>query len=226
MKLLVSLLLAVNVALAIWIFTVDQTVPTDLKPILKPERPLALLSEREDVLNTEVEPIPSEEDKSPKISFVGAVCYGLGPFSEIDDVQEVVLGLADLGLEFERRYATRRELKGYWVYLPPFLSRTEARKMTKLLKSRGVKDFLIVPNGESENAISLGFFRTQSAAERHLANMQKLGLLPLLERNYAESSGFWLDFSSPKQPPLSSDAMEALQQQFEGIELLVRQCET
>lgn len=181
---------------------------------------LVLLAEQPDAPALE----PANERVAPRVTFVGVACYSLGPFVSEAGAREANETLAGLGLATQQREGTRRELTGYWVYIPPLLSRDEAREVTAMLKARGVKDFQIVSTGPKKNAISLGFFRSQDSAEQHYARISALGLNPVKEENYKENSGLWLDFSSPNRPPLPEAIVDALQQQYGGIAMHERNC--
>lgn len=162
--------------------------------------------------------------RTPTVTFIDVACYTLGPFASESGAGEANETLTSLGLVTRQREDTRRELTGHWVYIPPFPSRVEARKVTVFLKARGVKDFQIVSNGPKKNAISLGFFRSRDSAEQHFARISALGLNPVNEESYRENSGLWLDFSSPNRPPLPEAIVDALQQQYGGIAMHERDC--
>jgi len=59
---------------------------------------------------------------------------------------------------------------GYWVYIPPLKRRADVEKKIGQLKERGVKDYFVVQEeGKWLNAISLGVFKTEEAANKYLA---------------------------------------------------------
>jgi hypothetical protein len=224
MKYLVFVLLVLNVLMFVWLKNQPETgnYIAHAKP-LSGER-LQLLSEASAVGQPGIAPAGKPGKAGPAVTFVGVACYTLGPFASETGASEANETLASLGLATQQREGTRRELTGHWVYLPPFASRADAKKVTAILKARGIKDFLIVPNGPNENAISLGFFRSRDSAEQHFARISALGLNPLKEERYKENSGLWLDFSSPNRPPLPEAIVDALQQQYGGIAMHERDC--
>lgn len=226
MKYLVIALLLLNVLMFVWLQNQPDTENyiAHAKP-LSGER-LQMLSEApvaDKPVNTAGGSAKTGKT-APTVTFVGVACYTLGPFANEAGAREANATLASLGLATQQREGTRRELTGHWVYLPPFASRAEAKKVTDILKARGIKDFLIVPNGPNKNAISLGFFRNHDSAEQHYARISALGLNPVKEENYRENSGLWLDFSSPNRPPLPEAIIDALQQQYGGIAMNERDC--
>ena len=69
------------------------------------------------------------------------------------------------------------EASGYWVYIPPLKSRNDAEKSAKALKDRGVTEYSVVQEQTPwRNAISLGIFRTDEAAQSFLAALAKKGV--------------------------------------------------
>lgn len=231
MKYLLGLLIIVNLVFYFWISRqpIHPVLPDPV--VVSGAARLTLLSEQEVVLNpraasadSDKQPQPAGVSKGPVVSFIEVSCYSLGPFSGVGGAGEAANTLKSLGLLTTIREETRRELRGYWIYLPPFPSRKDAIQVTRMLKERGVKDFLIVPSGSKKNAISLGFFRSRESAEQHRARIQALGLLPQFDENYRENNGFWLDFASLNKPPLPAVVVEALQEQYGDIDMRASAC--
>lgn len=231
MKYLLGLLIIVNLAFYFWISRqpVHPVLPAPV--VISGVARLSLLSEQEVVLNPRA--ASSDNDKrgqaagvssDPVVSFIEVSCYSLGPFSGAGGAGEAANTLKSLGLVTSIKEETRRELSGYWIYLPPFPSRKDAIQVTTMLKERGVKDFLIVPSGSKKNAISLGFFRNRESAEQHRAHVQALGLFPQFNEKYIENNGFWLDFASLNKPPLPAVVVEALQEQYGDIDMRASAC--
>jgi len=169
-------------------------------------------------------PLVINKKDLPRAAFLEVDCYSLGPFSAESSLNSVISMLDDRGVKTVTRFETRRELSGFWVYIPPLPSRADARKVVAVLKDRGVKDYLIVSNGVKKHAISLGFFRTREGAQQHRAHMQTLGLAPVMDESYKDSNGFWLDFTSSSKPALPNAFVEDLQGQYDGISMKKRQC--
>lgn len=93
---------------------------------------------------------------------------------------EVVRGdaaMAELKLPAAQVRRVVSDLNGHWVLIPPFKSRAEVGKMTERLKGYGVTDFSIVQDPpQRQNAISLGIFRTEEAAQNLLNGLRKRGV--------------------------------------------------
>ncbi len=240
MKIVVGVLLVINALLFYWVAQESNQEDALLAEMSTNMPPLRLLSEVTPQIQskqiTAKQPIieeitvdlsqkPEVVEKSPtRAVFLELACYSLGPFSEEKSVKSAASVLKQLGMVTTHKSETRREVSGYWVYIPPLPSRDDARKVISMLKKRGIKDFLIVSNGIKRNAISLGFFGTRDGAQQHQTRMKALGLNPILEDSYRETSGFWLDFSSPNTPPLPESVIDALQSQYDEISMKKRPC--
>ncbi len=85
--------------------------------------------------------------------------------------------LAPLGLGARLQSRTIEHASGFWVYIPPLKNAAEVQRKISQLKKLGVNDHFVVQEpGEWMNAISLGVFRTQQAAENHLESLRKQGV--------------------------------------------------
>ena len=246
MKIFIGILLAVNLLLAYWVLTEPDPGLSHRAEKARNMPPLQRLSEvprqvQLSTSNAEVEASEVEQDNtpvlaqasgepvqikpSPRVVFLELSCYSIGPFHDEKAVKSASSTLMGLGLVTSYKSEVRKELSGYWVYIPPLPSRDEARKVTVMLKQRGLKDFLIVSSGEKRNAISLGFFSTRDGAQQHHTRMKAIGLNSVLEEAYKEIKGYWLDFSSPNTPALPESVIEALQSEYDEISIKKRPCQ-
>jgi len=100
-----------------------------------------------------------------------AACLEWGSFAG-DDVARATAALAKLQLG--DNFTQRDNDPGYWVYIPPLKTRTDAEKKASELKARGVTDFLIVQDeGPWQFAVSLGTFKTEDAATSYLTQLRQ-----------------------------------------------------
>lgn len=69
------------------------------------------------------------------------------------------------------------ETAGWWVFIPPQGTRQGAIRKAAELKALGVEDyFIVVDEGESRWALSLGVYRTEEAAQARLAALRSQGV--------------------------------------------------
>jgi hypothetical protein len=207
MKILFLLLLLANIALFAWFS--QQPVPDNTHQLMAAPPPpgVARLQRLQELTEVEQAPRPA-----PQLAFLEPYCFSIGPIDGVKSGRDLRERLAqrDEGLDLQLRREEYRELSGYWVFLPPQPSRREAVKLTRLLKDKGIEDFLIVPNGPKRNAISLGFFRQRDTSRAHFARVRRLGFSPELEESYRTGERFWLDFTSYNSNPLPDQLIRKL----------------
>ncbi len=94
--------------------------------------------------------------------------------------------------EIERRY---------WVYLPPFVSRSAAFEGERELRRKGIDDLQVLAGDEKENAISLGLYRDLAVAERRLRQLRGLGYAPEMDVIERSRPYFWIEVPIPGDEP-------------------------
>ncbi len=68
-------------------------------------------------------------------------------------------------------------LVGFWVYIPPLKTKAEVDRKIAELQKRGVQEYYAVEAlGPMKNAISLGIFKTEDAANKFLESLQQKGV--------------------------------------------------
>lgn len=101
-------------------------------------------------------------------------CVRIGPFAAKDAdrllrrLPSYVRLLSDISEEYDL-------VDGYYAMIPPFAEREEGRAMVRKLHEAGFKDTWLFSKGELRNAISLGVFRREPSARRHVENIVKKG---------------------------------------------------
>lgn len=99
-------------------------------------------------------------------------CAEWGEFSGSDLARaQQSLAVLKLGDALAQRSVERNH--GYWVYIPPLKKRSQVERKIAQLKERGVEDYFVVQEeGRWQNAISLGVFKSEEAAQKFLASLQ------------------------------------------------------
>lgn len=106
----------------------------------------------------------------------GAACLEWGVFIGAEAARGDA-AMAELGLPAAQVRRVVADLDGHWVMIPPLKTRGEVERVAERLKGYGVTDYSIVPDPpQRRNAISLGIFRTEEAAQNLLAGLQKRGV--------------------------------------------------
>jgi len=110
-----------------------------------------------------------------KVAALADVCLEFGPLTESDRAR----ALADLDSLALGKLLTQKRIEtttSFWVYLPSAPSRADADRRVADLRTRGLGDVAVVDAGPQRNAVSLGLFQTEDAANNRLAEAQKLGV--------------------------------------------------
>lgn len=101
------------------------------------------------------------------------LCMEWGEFSGADLARATAaLSALQLGDKLSQRQV--EYTIGYWVYIPPVKDKATANQKIAQLKARGVDEYFVVSDaGPWLNAISLGVFKTQEAAQHYLDDLRR-----------------------------------------------------
>ena len=105
-------------------------------------------------------------------------CVEIGSFVIADARRfEARLAALNLGDRQARRNLPGTEISSYIVHIPPMGSKEAADKKAAELRALGLTDFFIMSdNSPMRWAISLGVFKSETAAQTHLAALVKQGV--------------------------------------------------
>lgn len=103
-------------------------------------------------------------------------CLEWGDFSGADLARSTAaLSALQLGDKLSQRQIEHNI--GYWVFIPPLKDKAAVNQKIAQLKARGVEEYFVVQDkGQWLNAISLGIFKTQEAAQHFLDNLHTKGV--------------------------------------------------
>lgn len=121
------------------------------------------------------QPVPVPEDAPvPPGAKQNASCKEWGEFSGADLTRATAaLSVLQLGDKLSQRQIEYP--KGYWVYITPQKDKAAVNQKIAQLKARGIDEYFVVPDaGPWQNAISLGVFKTQEAAQHFLEELQRV----------------------------------------------------
>ena len=153
------------------------------------------------------------------------MCYELGPFIEKEYVSAVKHHLASRKIEVLRKTDTEKEKIGYWVFLEPERSRALGRLKVEEVKLLGLKDVVLLTQNNPRYAISLGFFKDKSFANRRLLKAQSLGLPAKMGERYKYEDYQWLLLKTTSKNDLSQHEWSNILHEYENIELKTANCQ-
>ena len=152
-----------------------------------------------------------------------ANCAEWGEFSGDDLARaQQALSLMKLGDNLTQHSVERNH--GYWVYIPPLKKHASVEKKIAQLKERGVKDYFVVQEkGKWQNAISLGVFGTQDAAEKYIAMLRTKDVRTAKVGERASKLKYTV-FVIKDLDSGTTDKLNALQKEFPDSELKLSAC--
>lgn len=141
-----------------------------------------------------VAPVGQEELSAEQPITMTEQCLRLSNITTVNEQNALADELGALGIEILDKGSEPATKSNHWVLLPPAKSRTEAKETLAKLKSKGIKDYYLVGDGENENAISLGVFSRPESAQRRVVQIRntKLGLKPVIEAVVLPTTRYWL----------------------------------
>ena len=103
-------------------------------------------------------------------------CTEVGDFAP-NDTKKIEARLAELSLGERQTRRNIQEIATHMVFIPPQGSKEGADKKAAELRNMGVNNFFIIQdNSKMRWGISLGVFKSETAAKSHLANLNKQGV--------------------------------------------------
>jgi hypothetical protein len=147
-----------------------------------------------------------------------SACLEWGTFSDVE-LPTVRRELERLGLAQRATESRVPVVAGWWVFIAPQASRLEVDRRIAELIASGVTDYYVVEgDGSMRNAISLGIFRSEDAANEFLRRLQARGVrsarVGSREHRVTQTA-----FSLRDPSPQVSAQLAALASRFPGSEL-------
>lgn len=108
---------------------------------------------------------------------LAGTCLEWGEFSGTD-LARATAALATLQLGEKLGQREVEHSIGYWAYIPPLKDKAAVSQKILQLKARGIQEYFVVTEaGAWHNAISLGVFKTQEAAQGFLDSLRTKGVV-------------------------------------------------
>lgn len=158
-----------------------------------------------------------------KAASLADVCVEWGPLTDTDRAR----ALADLEpLALGKLLSQKRVdvATGWWVYLPPAASKTAADNRATELRSIGIRDASVVDSGALRNAVALGAFRSEDAANAWVADLGRRGVngarVGARAQTVAQTT---LVIRDPPQPAIAK--LREVAPGYPGVEVRIGSCD-
>ncbi|MGR8948709.1 MAG: SPOR domain-containing protein [Gammaproteobacteria bacterium] len=122
------------------------------------------------------------------------VCIRTGPFKQSSVFKSFREWLRPRTKLLTSEVETVQTRRFFWVYLEA-TNEDDARNNLADLKRKGVKDYMLVREGNLKNAISLGLFRSQDSVTRRLEEMSEQGYKPVVVPKFEKTDQYWINAS-------------------------------
>jgi hypothetical protein len=110
----------------------------------------------------------------------------------------------------------------YWVYIPPLKTQAEIDQKVSELKARGIAGFFVVQdNDQWRNAIALGEFKTDEAANNYLALLRQKNVRSVMAGLRGARS---VTFVIRDPGDSAAEKIAALKAEFPATQLKVTTC--
>ena len=167
------LLLAANLCYFFW------KVTTEAPPVPKE---LGLALEELKILSTSKQPVKIDiRSTLPKVEAEAVIkmCYMVGDFKTnllAEKARDVLVAAFPITQETIEVAKRSRLISDYWVVYPAEDSWQKSKSNVEKIKSKGIKDLWLVPNGEDKGVVSLGLFQNQEPALLRAKSLKEMSL--------------------------------------------------
>lgn len=217
MRLLLIMLLVVNLGFFAFHRFLDEPVDTSAQIAA-----LQISPEKIRTVATEVAPAVSAPVAVAAVP-PPAACVEWGAFGG-PDVARADVALAALALPAEAVQRRVIDIDGYWVHMPVLKTKAEVDRKLGELKALGVTDFFVVQDaGPWRNAVSLGLFKSEDAANAELERLRQRGVRSAVvtrREKFLKQVSFFV-----REPSAATIArITELQRDFPAVELKAVSC--
>jgi hypothetical protein len=167
MKSVFFVLLAANLALAAWAYVRERTPNPDAQLLTQQidADQMRIVAPRPPPPPAPIVPVP-----------VAGLCVQWGSFGGAD-LPRAQAALDALAMGERVRKTEVSVSTSYWVYIPPLRTKADMERKSNELKERGITDYSpLLESGRWHYAISLGVFRGEEGARKHLAFLREKGV--------------------------------------------------
>lgn len=219
MRLVAVVLLVANVLVAGYFFVLNRNAPRESDRLRD-----QLHADRIRVLATGSEALalarPKGAEDATRAAMLSCAVWGGLPEAQAAALEGRLANL-DLGTRLSRSELTNAS--SYLVLIPPIPRRPElSRRVDELLRA-GITDQFVINDGEFRYGISLGFFKSEEAANRHLTFLKGKGVTDAVVQPRA-STNRTVTLTVKDLSPAERTALEAIARETPGMELRIQPC--
>lgn len=207
------LLLAVNIGFGAFVYLRDKAPNPDAQLVA-----LQMNADKVRIVPPRPAPVPAPVTASARAACIEWGGFGTGELARAQGA------LDRLALGARARRIEISVTAGYWVFVPPLRSQASMERKVTELRELGVNEYFpVMDPGRWRYAISLGVFRSEEGATRHLAQLRQKGVRSATvgEREQRMIQTAFL-ISEPTEE--ESAQLAELKNDFPGTELRAVEC--
>jgi len=190
-----AILILANLGILMWAswYRGDSSGVVSPRPLLHPETMVPIASP-----GVELKTRRSDRAATPLVATKPKLrCVSIGPIAGTT-VDATAGWLRERKFEFSPRNEQKSIESSYWIHLGPFDSRELAEKKMKSLATEGVRDLLIMTDGQGRPSISLGLFAQVANARSRLTELEAKGVKAQQEIRFRQESVTWFEVKLPE----------------------------
>jgi len=218
-RLVAAALLAANILVAGYFFLADRNArrePDRLRDQVNADR-IRVVAAGRDALALER---PKATEDAARLATLSCATWG-----GLQDTQATAiegrLASLDLGARLSRSEVNTAS--SYLVLIPPIPRRPELNRRVDELIRAGITDQFVINDGELRYGISLGFFKSEDAANRHLAFLKGKGVSDAVVQPRG-SGNRTVTLAIKDLSPAERAGIEAIARDMPGTDLRIQPC--
>lgn len=220
MRWIVATLLAINIAIAGWYVWQGPSAETEQRGDGLPE-----LSHNN--LQSDAQPALADAPSLTDLQSEAAAdeqCAFVGDFTSESAAEDAQSRLQSLEISTTIETVEIPDEPLWWVHIPPASSSGEAQRTLTALSERQIESFL-VSQGEFENAISLGYFRSRDNAMALDERLNEDGIATQVREIQRFNDNYWLVAGPDVATMLSESTLSGVRESTPAVELRRADCD-
>ena len=223
MKRLAFLLVIANLGFFAWRYWLSDPPRGDVHPL--PIDAAPSLDRLDEVDLTEFAKRTPVSSGAAGARAAAGACFAVGPmtgeYSEGAVMGRVREWLMSRGGNVDLRRSRNREVRYYWLHLPPIGTYAAAQDRVRELTASAFGNAVAIPNGNMKNAVTIGIYGLRSVLERDLARLKAKGFEPRVEPILRTGRSLWF---TAEFPPGYEFPAKRFAVAFAGLEVVDDRC--
>ncbi|MCJ8315279.1 MAG: hypothetical protein HRU38_24865 [Saccharospirillaceae bacterium] len=228
MKFIAYLLVAANVALAVYYFTNQTEKDNQNQNSVSATLSNLSINKQNDGPKTSIQPItkeiivPKPIIKQPIVKEVG-VCIEINQILELESANNIQSFLNNNQISFELRQQQFVVKTAYAILTGPFSSTNRTKLEIKNLINDNI-DYYLLPSGPNKGAISFGLYSNKQSAQNEVTKFIAKDYDVRLEENNTYNTQYFIDIPAKSSKQLTSELWNIIIKSHSAINKSKKDC--